>query len=207
MNYKSSIRLLGLPLVHVAIGPPEGSSGVRGIAKGWIAIGDIAFGVVFALGGLAVGGVSVGGLSVGVLALAGLSAGIWSVGGLALGVFALGGGAIAVWAANGGLAVASEYSLGGVAIGSHANTDAARAYFESSWFSVLPHCSRAIRAGCWCSRSLFPSLRSSSNAEASVPPDRAMNVALSAPDSVHAESLCFGCRLLSHYAPIMSSEE
>jgi hypothetical protein len=134
MHYKSSIRLLGMPLVHVAIGPPEGSSGVRGIAKGWIAIGDIAFGVVFALGGLAVGGLSLGGLSVGVLAFAGLSVGIWSVGGLALGVFALGGGAIAVWAANGGLAVASEYSLGGLAIGAHANTDAARAYFESSWF-------------------------------------------------------------------------
>ncbi len=46
--------MLGLPLVHVAIGPPEGSSAARGIAKGWSAIGDIAFGVVFALGGLAV---------------------------------------------------------------------------------------------------------------------------------------------------------
>ena len=134
MNYKSSISLLGLPLAHVAIGPPEGSSGTRGIAKGWIAIGDIAFGVVFALGGLAVGGICVGGLSVGVLAFAGLSVGVWSVGGLALGVFALGGGAIALWAANGGLAVASEYSLGGFAMGAHANTDAARAYFESSWF-------------------------------------------------------------------------
>jgi hypothetical protein len=134
MHYKSSVHLLGMPLVHVAIGPTEGASGVRGIAKGWIAIGDIAFGVVFALGGLAVGGLSMGGLSVGVLALAGLSIGIWSVGGLALGLFALGGGAIAIWAANGGLAVASEYSLGGLAIGLHANTDAARAYFESSWF-------------------------------------------------------------------------
>ena len=77
MNYKSSIRLLGLPLVHVAIGPPEGSPGVRGIAKGWIAVGDIAFGIAFALGGLAVGGLSVGGLSVGVLAVGGLSIGSW----------------------------------------------------------------------------------------------------------------------------------
>jgi hypothetical protein len=55
MNYKSSVTLLGLPLVHVAIGSPEGSPGVRGIAKGWIAVGDIAFGVAFALGGLASG--------------------------------------------------------------------------------------------------------------------------------------------------------
>ena len=118
MNYKSSTRLLGLPLVRVAIGPPEGSPGVRGIAKGWIAVGDIAFGIVFALGGLAVAGLSVGGLSVGVLAIgglsigilavAGLSIGIWAVGGLALSAFAFGGGAIAVWAANGSLAVATE---------------------------------------------------------------------------------------------------
>ena len=137
MNYTSSMRLLGLPLIHVAIGAPEGSSAVRGIAKGWIAVGDIAFGVVFALGGLAIGGVSVGGLSVGVLALAGLAVGIWSVGGLALGVFALGGGALAAWAANGGLAVASEYALGGLAIGAKANSEAARTYFESSrFFSV-----------------------------------------------------------------------
>jgi hypothetical protein len=137
MNYKSPVSVFGLPLVHVAIGPSEGSPGVRGVAKGWIAIGDIAFGVLFALGGLAVGGLSVGGLSIGVLALGGLSIGIWSVGGLALGIFALGGGAIAVWAANGGLAVASEYAVGGLAIGSNANTDAALAYCESSaFFSV-----------------------------------------------------------------------
>lgn len=146
MNYKSPISLLGLPLVHVAIGPHEGSSGVRGIATGWIAIGDIAFGVVFALGGLAVGGVSLGGLSVGVLAIAGLAVGIWSVGGLALGVFSLGGGAIAIWAAHGGLAIASEYAIGGLAIGSNANTDAARAYFEtSSFFSVASLAARHSR--------------------------------------------------------------
>ena len=147
MNYKSSTSIFGLPLVHVAIGPSEGSSGVRGIAKGWIAIGDIAFGVVFALGGLAVGGVSVGGLSVGVMALAGLSVGVWSVGGLALGAFALGGGAIAVWAANGGLAIANEYALGGLAISSNANTDVARTYFESSSFFMVA--SPAARHSRW----------------------------------------------------------
>jgi hypothetical protein len=146
VNYKSSRSLLGLPLVHVAIGPPDGSSGVRGIAKGWIAIGDIAFGVLFAVGGLAVGGLSAGGVSVGVLAFAGLSIGIWSVGGLALGAFALGGGAIAVWAAGGGMAVSSGYALGGLAIGSNANTDAARAYFESSvFFSVASLIARHSR--------------------------------------------------------------
>jgi hypothetical protein len=137
VHYKSSLSLLGLPLIHVAIGPPEGSRGIRGIAKGWIAIGDIAFGIVLAVGGLAVGVLSLGGISIGVLALAGLSVGAWSVGGLAIGVFALGGGAVAAWAAQGGLAVATEYAVGGLAIGAQANTDAARSYFESSaFFSV-----------------------------------------------------------------------
>jgi len=138
MNYKSSIRLLGLPLVHIAHGPPEGSPGGPGIAKGWIAVGDIAFGIVFALGGLAVGALSMGGVSVGILAVGGLSIGILAVGGLSIGILAVGGlstgilavgglstgiltvggltlaafvfcsGAIAVWAANGGLAVANK---------------------------------------------------------------------------------------------------
>ena len=128
MNYKSSTRLLGLPLVHIATGPPEGSPGVRGIAKGWIAVGDIAFGIVFAFGGLAVGALSVGGVAVGLLAVGGLSIGILAVGGLSIGIlaagglsigisvvaglalvaFAFGGSAIAVWAVNRGLAVANE---------------------------------------------------------------------------------------------------
>jgi hypothetical protein len=146
MNYKSSMSLLGLPLVHVAIGAPEGSPGYRGIAKGWIAVGDIAFGVVFALGGLAFGGLSVGGLSIGILAFAGVSIGAWSVGGLALGAFALGGGAIAIWAANGGLAIAHEYAIGGLAIAAHANSDAARIYMESSqFFSIASVAARHSR--------------------------------------------------------------
>lgn len=134
MNYKSSASFLGLPLVHIAIGPSENKSAVRGIAKGWIAIGDIAFGVLFAMGGVALGGFCVGGLSAGILAIAGLSIGIWSIGGLALGVFAIGGGAIALWAAQGGLAVANEYALGGMAIGPNANNEIAQAYFDSSEF-------------------------------------------------------------------------
>ena len=54
MNYTFSMHLLGLPLVHVAIGLSEGSSAVRGIAKGWIAVGDIAIAVIFAFGGGAI---------------------------------------------------------------------------------------------------------------------------------------------------------
>jgi hypothetical protein len=134
MNYKSSLNLLGLPLVHVAVGPTADSTGIRRVAKGWIAVGDIAVGVVFAIGGVAAGGVSVGGLSLGAFALAGFSVGIWSVGGLAIGAFAVGGAAIAAWAAEGGLAIAREYAAGGLVIGANASPDAARTYFENSLF-------------------------------------------------------------------------
>ena len=92
MHYRSSLHLLGLPLIHIAIGPSENDPGNRGFAKGWIAIGDVALGILLAIGGLAAGGVAVGGISLGVLALAGFSLGVWSLGGLALGVYALGGG-------------------------------------------------------------------------------------------------------------------
>jgi hypothetical protein len=134
MHFESSIKILGLPLIQVAIGSAPGSSAGRGIARAWIAIGDIAFGVVLALGGLAFGGVAVGGLSVGVLAIAGLAVGVWSIGGLAVGLFAMGGAAVGWWAASGGFAVASEFAVGGAAIGNHANDAAARQYFSASSF-------------------------------------------------------------------------
>ncbi len=115
-EYVSSARLFGLPLVHIAFGPQRG--GPRGIAKGIIAIGDMAFGVVFALGGVAVGGVSIGGLSVGVLALGGGALGCVAVGGLAVGLIALGGLAVGVLAIGGG--AIGYYAVGGGAIGVHA---------------------------------------------------------------------------------------
>jgi hypothetical protein len=67
MEYRSPIRLLGVPLVHFATGRLEGGQYRRGIARGWIAIGDIAaIGWIAAVGGLAVarefalGGAAVG---------------------------------------------------------------------------------------------------------------------------------------------------
>ena len=133
MHYRSSITLLGLPLVHIAIGRAPGSQAVRGIAKGWIAIGDVAFGAV-AFGGLAVGALSVGGLSGGALAVGGASVGIWSIGGVAFALFAVGGAAFGLIGATGGLAIAIEYAIGGLAVASHANDDVARSYFASGGF-------------------------------------------------------------------------
>ena len=80
-EYKSEASFFGLPLVHVHLSRGRGRPAV---AKGIIAIGDMAVGVV-ALGGISAGLVALGGLSLGLLlALGGLSAGLFSLGGVAL---------------------------------------------------------------------------------------------------------------------------
>jgi hypothetical protein len=116
MEYRSRATLLGLPLVHVALSSVVDGQFRRGVATGWIAIGDVAFGILLAVGGVAVGGVSLGGVAVGVLPIGGLALGVLALGGLAFGIVAVGGAAVAWHAAIGGLAVASHYAAGGVAI-------------------------------------------------------------------------------------------
>ncbi len=153
MDYKSHATLLGLPLVHIANARLVDGRLQRGVARGWIAIGDISYGVLVALGGVAVGGSALGGISVGLIALGGLGMGLlclgglalggYAVGGLALGIVAVGGGAIAVYdaegglavaghAARGGMAIARDYAVGGHAEAAHANDQAARQHLESS---------------------------------------------------------------------------
>lgn len=157
-NYRSKFTAFGLPLVHVAFGGTDDGKCRRGVARGWIAIGDIAFGGVLAVGGVAVGLISVGGLALGGLALGGAAVGalafgggaigglavgggalgVWAVGGLAVGISAFGGAAIAWHAAEGGLAVAHHAAVGGFALALHANDASARGLFaEHSFFSVV----------------------------------------------------------------------
>jgi hypothetical protein len=132
-EYRSAISLFGWPLVHIRIGGDlvERQTPV----KAWIAVGDMAIGLVFAFGGVAVAPVSVGGMAIGLLswggfaiggvAWGGLALGGWAMGGLALGWQAFGGCAIAWNAALGGAAVAFEYALGGFAHAAHANNEIA----------------------------------------------------------------------------------
>ena len=138
-EYRSRWTLLGLPLVHVRYDVPAVDAAP---ARGWIAVGDRADGVLFALGGVARGGVAVGGISVGLLAVGAITIAPLSLGGLALGALAFGGAAFA-WNAIGGfafgwrgaagaLAVAHDYAGGGLAIGAHANDAAVRAYFAQA---------------------------------------------------------------------------
>jgi hypothetical protein len=130
VRYSSSARLLGLPLIDVRIGRQE-SGGVRGVARGWIAMGDVAIGILFSVGGVALGGIALGGIAAGLLPLGGLAIGVVALGGLALGVCAVGGGAFGLYAALGGLAVAGSYAVGGLAVAPHANEG-----FSNSFFST-----------------------------------------------------------------------
>jgi len=103
-EYKSAGTWSGLPLVHICMGP-DPQTGKLGVARGVVAIGDVAFGVI-AIGSMACGGLCLGALTCGFVGFGGLAVGLLlGMGGLAIGGMAFGGLAI------GGLA------LGGVALG------------------------------------------------------------------------------------------
>ncbi len=142
-RYQSNARFLGLPLVAIAQGSDSARGERIGIARGWIAVGDIAIGGFVGIGGLALAPVSlagaglglfsVGGLALGALALGGASFGYLSCGGLAFGwELAIGGLAFAREIALGGIAVARDMALGGLAFAFDANT-------ASAWQSVQSH--------------------------------------------------------------------
>ena len=137
-EYRSRFTMLGLPLIHISMG------GQSSTAKAWIAVGDVALGLLVAVGGVtlaplsigscAVGLLALGGCAAGSLALGGLSLGIWSFGGLALGWQAFGACAIGWNRAAGGVALAPDLALGIIARASQANTSTARSLMGISWF-------------------------------------------------------------------------
>jgi hypothetical protein len=142
---------------------PTGDALLTGVrrqhaARGWLALGDRAYGVIFAmgnvavggiavggllsvgviaLGGITVGGLAIGGLSLGVLAFGGLSGGVFALGGMAMGWMAFGGGAVAWRAAKGGGAWAHDFAIGGSATAAQANDHAAEAFIGNHWFFDL----------------------------------------------------------------------
>jgi RNA polymerase sigma factor (sigma-70 family) len=141
-EYRSPRTFLGLPLLHVRFNCVEAGKTLP--AKGWIAIGNKAYGIIFALGAIAVGGVSSGALAVGLVALGGFGIGLLAWGGMAVGVAAMGGaavgyiafggGAIGWLGASGGATLARHYALGGGAIAQHANDRAAQAFMHGNIF-------------------------------------------------------------------------
>jgi zinc protease len=132
--FRSRATLFGLPLIDINCLDPEVTAGWggagpapdgRGTARGWIAIGDDARGVLLAVGSKACGLVALGGRTLGVFSFGGVAAGFVAFGGLALGILGFGGlavGGLAVgglgvgWQAWGGGAVAWDVACGGGAV-------------------------------------------------------------------------------------------
>ena len=147
-----------MPIIHVRFGSPSGEK--LAPAVGWIAIGDRAVGVLFALGGVAAGGISIGGVSTGIISLGGASLGVLSIGGFAVGWLALGGLAIGVlasggfalgWvAAGGGFAAAREFAMGGLAVARHVNDSEARDFFTHwGWLDPRALASARVQSAFW----------------------------------------------------------
>ena len=173
-RWNSPATFLGLPLISIQFGDPDrdfagnnyGEKEKQRLAKGWIAIGDKAVGLfaagnfafggiaiggiscgLFSFGGLALGGVAFGGLTIAGLSLGGLAIGLAAIGGLGLGIWSYGGAAISWIASKGGFALARDYAVGGEAIATEANTEAAKTFiaehpvfqFGDAWLEVLQH--------------------------------------------------------------------
>jgi hypothetical protein len=141
--YRSRLTLLGLPLLDIHFGHSPQEPLVRGTARGWIAFGDTAQGVILAIGGVAIGGIAIGGCAIGGLSLGALTFGLAAFGGVAVGGIAsgmIGFGyvatsvlAVGFKAAVGGVAIALHFARGSVfAFADHANDFAVRHWIEIS---------------------------------------------------------------------------
>jgi len=128
-EYRSSVTIGNWPLIHICMGVDPLTMGPK-VAKGVLAIGNVAVGGI-AIAGLACGLVTVGGASFGLLfALGGAAVGLGlSIGGLAVGAVAVGGAAIGFVYAIGGGAF-------GPAIIDGRQCDAAAREFASQWFGT-----------------------------------------------------------------------
>lgn len=108
-EFKSKTKIGNLPLVHINIGFGHH------VAKGVIAIGNIAFGVL-SLGFLSFGVLSLGILAIGLVALATFAIGALSFGAFAVGLMAF--GAISYGVISYGAVAGGMYSIGAASFGS-----------------------------------------------------------------------------------------
>ena len=109
-EFSSHLRVLGLPLVHIAMGRNP-VTGKLAVARGFIAIGQFSIGII-----------GIGQLSIGFLSLGQLSLGLWAaLGQAAIGFLAIGQLAVGLRAAIGMLAVAFHavgmLTAGGACVG------------------------------------------------------------------------------------------
>ncbi len=104
-EYRSPAEVFGWPVLHVAYGLNP-ATGLPRVARGVVAVGNLAFGLI-AIGGFSAGGLALGGFGFGLVAL----------GGIAAGAVAFGGIGLALLLAVGGLAVSGQFAIGGMALG------------------------------------------------------------------------------------------
>jgi hypothetical protein len=90
-EYKSRIFLAGIPLLHFRFGTPE--QGDKPVF-GWVAGGDVAYGLLFAWGGVAIAPISVGIVSLGVLSVGAVGVGLMGLGTIGIGIVGFGASAI-----------------------------------------------------------------------------------------------------------------
>ncbi len=106
-EYRSKEEINGWPLIHINLGKnPE--TGRPLVAKGVVAIGNIALGVV-----------SIGGAAFGVVTLAGFGLGVVSLGGIAIGIVALGAVALGYEFALGAVVLSAKYAIGAISLDFH----------------------------------------------------------------------------------------
>ena len=111
-QYTSKTKIAGIPLVSIRFSRQLGRDGV---AKGIIAIGNIAIGVI-SLGAYAIGVISFGAVAMGLLAIGAVAFGIAAWGAVAIGVLAFGTAAVGIYSA-GGSAMGKEVAIGVAAFG------------------------------------------------------------------------------------------
>jgi len=99
-EFRSKEEINGWPLIHINIGThPE--TGKPLVAKGVVAIGNVAIGVV-----------SIGGAAFGVVTLAGVGLGVVSLAGVAIGIIAIGPVALGYEFAIGAIVLSAKYAIG-----------------------------------------------------------------------------------------------
>lgn len=133
-EYISRIRFLGFPLVHAKLAMAEDGEKP---AVAWIALGDRAYGLLFAWGGFAVAPISVGIVSCGILTVGAVGFGLAAMGTVGVGLLAMGASAIGYkaygslsalgWesAFSPGFSIAKEAAIGPVAYAKEVNNELA----------------------------------------------------------------------------------
>ncbi|MGA2030422.1 MAG: sigma-70 family RNA polymerase sigma factor [Verrucomicrobiota bacterium] len=141
-EFCTRIKFLGLPLVHICIG--DRFDVLKKPVRAWIALGNVAFGGLFAFGGVAIAPLSIGGVSVGLLpiggftlgvvAIGGLAFGGWTAGAIAVGWQSMGACAVAWHAAAGTFALAHDFAVGTIANALQVNNAVAKNFFAMDNF-------------------------------------------------------------------------